>query len=31
MRILLDECVPLQIRNALSDHDVNIPFWKSRD
>ena len=23
MRILLDECVPLQVRDALSGHDVN--------
>jgi hypothetical protein len=22
MRILLDECVPLQVRHALADHDV---------
>ena len=22
MRILLDECVPIQVRNALDDHSV---------
>ena len=31
MKILLDECVPIQVRNALRDHDVHsaaAPEWR---